>query len=146
MDAKWKSNVFALLLASVSCFSAQAQTTLGEILDKGGHVLEKDELTKTLVGANFSGVRASGGTIDASVNADGRIGGYLQNPGRAALNFIGVWKIADDGRFCFDYKANAPNTLPATACTYYFQLGDEYFVSSSKSDLAASVTPRKIRH
>lgn len=146
MDLKLKSHVFMVLLMGLSYSSAQAQTTVGEILEKGGHVLEKEALSKTLVGSGFSGVRANGGTIEASVSADGRIGGNLQNPGRAALNFIGLWRIADDGQFCYDYKANGPNALPATACAYYFLLGDEFFVSSSKSDLAASVTPRRIKH
>lgn len=146
MDLKLKPHVFIVLLMGLSCSSAQAQTTLGEILDKGGHVLEKEELIKMLVGASFSGLRAKGGTIEASVSADGRIGGNMQNPGRAAYNFIGLWKIADDGQFCYDYKGNYPGALPATGCAYYVQFGDEFFVSSSRSDLAASVTPRKIRH
>lgn len=146
MVLKLKSLLAVSVLMGCYCVAAQAQTTLGEILDKGGHVLEKEELSKTLVGASFSGVRANGGSIDASVSADGRIGGNLQNPGRAVFNFIGVWKIADDGQFCYDYKVNAPNALPATACVYYVQLGDDYFASSSKSDVAASVTLRRIRH
>lgn len=146
MVLKLKLRFVVAALMGCYCFAAQAQTTLGEILDKGGHVLEKEELSKTLVGASFSGNRVNGGTVDASVGADGRIGGNVHNPGRPSLNFIGTWSISDDGKFCYDYKANSPKALPVTVCTYYFQLGDEYFVSSSKSDLASSVIPRKIRH
>ncbi|MBS0372327.1 MAG: hypothetical protein JSS57_24355 [Proteobacteria bacterium] len=98
----------------------------------------------TLADATFFSVNASG-RIDVSVSADGRVGGNLQGLGYST-NFIGTWRITDDAKFCFDYTPNFVGATRRTSCSYYFQLGDEYFVSSSRSDLAASVTPRKIKH
>lgn len=144
MDSKWKSKVLALLLASVSCSAAQAQSTLGEILDKGAHQLGREELRNTLSGATFFSTGASG-RIDVSVSADGRVGGNVQGPAYST-NFIGTWRITDDEKFCFAYTPNSVGATQRTSCAYYFQLGDEYFVSQSKSDPAAPVTPRQIRH
>jgi hypothetical protein len=142
-----KFKVFLGIAAMLSATSANAQTSLGELLDLGGRKLSADEMKVTLIGATINGRTATGGEVEFRYNADGTVTGNAHPPlgGRIASGVYGTWKIDGEGQLCADITYSAYNTKDIR-CGYLFKYGDAYFAAQSATDRATTILPRSIRH
>ena len=120
--------LFAGLLAS----GAQAQSTLGDLLDQGARKLSAAEVQA------LGDVRILRQAPDAdaymTLRSDGTVVGMVHNKqGEGSSEAVGTWQVDASGRRCADV------TLPAfrmttRQCGYAFQLGRDIFFVPSDAD------------
>lgn len=141
--AKRKAISLALTLALFTT-GAQAQSTLGELLDKGFKKMTKGEFVTAVSGAKISAVRADGVELEYGFNADGSIAGKWYSTRAMGDNlgqgtFSGTWSVDDDGKVCTITMSRGGQT---NACGFWFRNGDEYYSSGSASDRDAAAGKR----
>jgi hypothetical protein len=129
----------ALGTAALGCL---AQSTVGELLDKGG---------KKLTGADYAAMTPlrtkyvwpqGGGEGDLVYLADGTLSGSeYQYSSRSESPATGTWTADDEGKWCMKKHMTLWNSR-TDRCWYTYQLGSEFYGSAS-DDRAARVAKIK---
>jgi hypothetical protein len=119
--------VAALMLL---CASVLAQSTVGELLDKGGRKLVKDDyqaLVPFRVQYAWPNRQGEGDLVYA---ADGTLTGFEYTMQGAQSPATGTWTIADDasGKWCIK-KFMINWNARTDQCWYSWKLGDDYYGS-----------------
>jgi hypothetical protein len=122
---------FLVSLALVSCaFPAASQSTVGDLLDKGGKKLIKadyDSLAPFRVTYIWP---QGGGEGDLVYKADGTLAGSeYQYSSRSESPATGTWSADADGKWCQKKHMTLWNSR-TDRCWYTWQLGDVYFGSA----------------
>ena len=128
-----------LLGAFVLASAAHAQSTLGELLDRGAQKLATTAEVQAL--GDLRVVRIAP-DADAYMNmrADGVVIGMVHNKeGHGSSEAIGSWKMDDTGQRCVDVALPAFN-MNTRQCGYTYRLGKDIFFAPSDSDPRAPVT------
>jgi hypothetical protein len=129
----------SLVAAVLACAgAAQAQSTLGDLLDKGA---SKVTATETHALAPL-GVTRQGADSDAimTLRADGSVTGSVFNKqGFGASEAQGTWSVDAGGKRCVDVKLPAFN-MSWAQCGYTYRLGNQLYGVASDSDRGAVVT------
>lgn len=123
--------------------TAQAQETVGEVLDAGWKKLSKAELVPLLSGANMSGesFKVKGSTIHFAYSADGTVSGFSQTPMGHRSHSTGTWNVDDSGKFCRDMTRQ--NGQRWNDCRFFFKRDNVYFAAET-DDRGANVEKRAI--
>lgn len=127
-----------LLAALLGAGAAQAQSTLGELLDRGAQ-----KMTAAQVQA-LGDVRIVRRAADAdaymTMRADGTIVGMVHNKqGAGSSEAVGTWRLSANGQRCADVQ------LPAfrmhwQQCGWTYQLGRDVYFAPSDADRTVAVT------
>lgn len=138
----WNSACFLFSLLAFANV-AQAQETVGEILDAGWKKLPKVELVPLLSGASMSGesFTVKGNSIHFDYSADGTVSGYSLNPMGQKSNSAGTWKVDDSGKFCRDMTRQ--NGQRWGDCRFFFKRDEVYFAAET-DNRSAKVEKRAI--
>lgn len=138
-----KGTVASLATTLALCTTAaHAQTTLGELLDKGFKKMMKGEFTSILVGQKWSGLTANEVRFENIYKADGSLSGWWWGSQGGQGGLTGNWRMDDEGKIC----AFVSSTWDAsTTCYYFFHSGDQYYTSLSDSDRDARVRVRTVK-
>jgi hypothetical protein len=112
MKAKPISALIALSLLTFSLVAfAQQPATVGDLLDKGGKKLTKDELAKLVTGATISGIAPSSPNWKSqhTYKDDGSLSGHAFrfSGGMGTVGVWGKWSINEKGQFCIDIRNTA---------------------------------------
>lgn len=117
-----------------------AQSNLGEVMDKGGTKLSKQDLHALIPGALWQSTTASGIAFKIDMKADQTLVGTGTNA-KGSGPVTGSWAINDQGQLCT--KTLIVNFRQTTeACVHVFKLGSDYFGSVSDRDRAAPASRR----
>lgn len=124
----------ALNLAS----TAHAQSTVGELLEKGGKQLSKADMLE-MMPMRYQGKWPNNqGEEELFFSEDGKITGTGYHYGsRSSSPANGQWAVEDDGKFCTPKTFVAWNSS-TNLCWYIYQSGDAYF-GSPKTDPSSRV-------
>lgn len=142
MLAKKMAVAMALALCAVA---AQAQSTVGELLDKGAKKLGKDDFAAQLPATFFSVWPTKQGEEDVLFKPDGTLsanGRHYQS--NTTSPGTGTWTVDESGKWCVSKYWSVWNTS-SKACWYAFAVGDEYFFSASDTDRGARVIAAKLK-
>lgn len=128
-----RCGLLTLVLGCALNVQAQ-QTTLGEILDKGGRKLAAEEVRALLTGATIDFDTPQGGHFTLEPKpGDVLHGRYRTTIGGHAAG-AGNWSVADDGKACMAFKyAIQRRAEEYNRCLYWFRLEEDFRVSSSES-------------
>lgn len=142
-----RKRIYLLGFLGLFATAASAQSTLGDILDKGFKMLSKAEFVAAVHNIKISSVRADGVELEYSFQPDGSFGGtWYSSTGMANNmgqgNFSGTWSVEDDGKVCTSTMSRGGQT---TTCGYWFRNGDQYYASSSATDRAAAAGVRTFK-
>ena len=143
-----KSNVlYALatlaLVMPVTPVGAQQPTTVGDLIDKGGKKIAKEELSALLKGATVSGVQeGSGAKFSNTLNPDGSVKGTAVRSGGEQFNLTGKWMVNDKGQLCSDLTPGWGRHFES--CAFFFSLGKAYYASQS-DERTGAVLLREIK-
>lgn len=112
----------------LSCgLSAQAQSTVGELLQSGGRQLTKTDLLEMMPARYQGRWPNSQGEEELVFSVDGKITGtgkhYASNTESPA---VGTWKVEDDGKLCTPKRFTMWGTS-TDLCWYLFRLGNDLF-------------------
>ena len=117
---------------------AQAQSTLGELLDRGAQKLTPSEA------ANVGPLRIVREAPDSdaimTLQPNGTVVGTVHNKqGHGSSEAKGTWVLDETGKRCVDVE------LPAFGmnwkqCGYMFRLGDQIYGAASDTDRSITVT------
>ncbi len=126
-----KTSLLAAVLMSLTC-SVQAQSTVGELLEKGGKKLMKEDYTG-LVPFRVKYVWPNrGGEGDLVYAADGTLSGTEHHyPSRSDSPAIGTWTVDDGGKWCIKKSMSAWNSK-TDQCWYSWRLGDDFYGAISE--------------
>lgn len=120
----------AALLATATPL-AQAQSTVGELLDKGGSKLLKadyDALMPARVQYRWPNGQGEG---DLVMTADGKITGTEYHfSSRSDSPAVGTWTVAEDGKVCTPKEMKAWGRR-TDLCWYTFRMGSDSFMSAT---------------
>ena len=129
--------IFALTL-SFSCF-AQQRSTVGEVLDKGGIKLNKEEMQQLFAGATMTGLQASNNLPYKLVH---KSGGLVEGHGSTpSASVSGTWTINDQGQLCHNMQNNTGRRFGD--CNFFYKANDDYF-SANNEDRGTVALERKI--
>ena len=121
------SRTLALALALAGAGVAQAQSTVAELLEKGGKLLTKAEFLEMIPARVQQQWPNRQGEEDLVLSGDGKISGTgYHYSSRSDSPVTGQWTVEDDGKIC------APKTFTAwrnsiNLCWYVYKLGGDYF-------------------
>ena len=122
----------SLLLVFATLSAAQnSPRTVGELLSSGGSQLDQTSLRTLLSGATATGdfmQGLPGEKLELAYAADGTVKGYL---GARTKPASGTWEVSDQGRLCSVLR-DATN-IEHRACTFWFQIGEVVYASSSNA-------------
>ena len=123
-----------MLIASLCVVSSvQAQSTVGELLEKGGRRMTKDEMQAMFPYRVKSQWPNRQGEEDLVLSQDGKItGSGYHFFSKTTSPAEGTWKLEDDGKLCVAKKFTEWATS-TNVCWYAFELGKDYF-SSTKAE------------
>jgi hypothetical protein len=121
----------AAAMLATGATGALAQSTVAELLDKGGTRLMKadyDALMPARVQYRWPNGQGEG---DLVLTADGKITGTEYHySSRSDSPATGVWTVADDGKLCTPKEMKAWGRR-TDLCWYTFRLGADSFMSAS---------------
>jgi hypothetical protein len=105
---------------------SQQLSTVGDVLDRGGKKLTKEEVQKLYTGATVSGVQAGKPevTFQNKHMPDGSVTGNGWRSGVFTGTFSGTWYMNDNGQFCYNLVNGTIHN-----CFYYFQLSNRYYAA-----------------
>lgn len=146
MHGHMRKGLMVAVLVACGPGSAMAQSTVGEVLDKGGRFLTSAELKVLLTGAKFSGENNSGHPLELNLRADGSIDGmaiFVGKNGRHRNDPVaGTWAVDDKDCYCQTTKNSTGGT---DFCRRVLSVGSEYFLVTSDGDRDAKVSRREIK-
>jgi hypothetical protein len=118
-----------LTLFLCASFSALGQSTVAELLDKGGKKLLKDDyatLTPFRVVYQWPNRQGEG---DLFYAADGTLNGSeYHNSSRSTSPATGTWTVDENGKWCMKKFMQLWNSR-TDQCWYSWKLGDDYYGS-----------------
>ena len=125
-------HVSYLLAGLLFTAGAQAQSTLGDLLDQGARKLSAAEVLA------LGDVRILRQAADAdafmTLRADGTLVGMVHNKqGHGSSEAVGTWRVDANGRRCADVSLPAFQ-MTMQQCGYAFRLGGEIFFAASDAD------------
>ena len=132
----WISSLGAVALAWTGI--AQAQTSLGQLLDHGAVRLSPAEV-QALGDVRY---RRHAADADAymTLRADGTVVGMVHNrQGHGSSEAVGTWQVDGNGRRCADVELPAFR-MRMQQCGYTFRLGANVYFAPSDSDRSVVVT------
>ena len=134
---------FWLFAFSLAAF-AQQPATVGDLLDKGGKKLTKDELSKLLAGATVSGIQRgrSGAKFHNTLNDDGSLRGFAVRVDGSTVGVFGKWSVNEQGQYCVDVRTTSGSKIEG--CSFYFALANSYY-SSGTDDRTESLYEREVK-
>src|SRR5471030_1071823 len=97
---------------SVMVSYAQAQNTVGELLDAGATKATKDQMVAAVAGTKITGPTSSGkADINIDFKADGTFSGYVtsRQAGVGTSGSVGKWTVDANGKLCMDEYLSAWN-------------------------------------
>ncbi len=125
--------LYVLIASFLLATAAQAQSTVGELLEKGGRRLTKDEMQSMFpyrVKATWPNRQ---GEEELVLSEDGKItGSGYHFFSKTTSPAEGTWKLEEDGKLCVAKKFTEWATS-TNLCWYAFELGKDHF-SSLKSE------------
>src|SRR5471030_3272359 len=137
--------VVSLLVLPLEALCQQS-TTVGEILDKGGNKLTKEEVIKLVTGATVSGISMTNYPTfksEYTYKGDSSMSGGASRVSVGGFTSVkGRWSVTEDGQLCTDRTTSLDNSK--AYCDHYFSLGGKYYASRA-SDKAALVVEREIK-
>ena len=121
-----------------TCGFAQAQSSLGELLDGGAAKLSAQEVQA------LGDVRIVRKAVDAdafmTMRADGTVVGMVHNKqGSGSSEAVGTWRVDASGKRCVDVDLPAFR-MQTKQCGYTFRLGRDIYFAPSDTDRAVAVT------
>ena len=138
------AGLVALLMATSA--HAQATITLGDLLDRGGKKLSKDEVRQLMSGATMEGVQGGNfpnTTFKNKFTANGSVAGDAWNSGNWFTKIRGTWSVNDAGQFCQELLNDSGERIGG--CSNFYQLGTSYYLV--RGDQRSVVgNERKITH
>ena len=139
------SSIVAIVLSLLTgTVFAQQPATVGDVLDKGGKKLTKEELSALLTGAVVSGTQAGTGAIYRNtLNPDGSVSGSAVRSDGQSVGVFGKWTVNDQGQQCWDLSTG-PGSKFGT-CAFYFLLDNVYYTSTSGDERTAALLVRDIK-
>lgn len=132
------SATIKMLLAlplSVTITYAQAQNTVGELLDAGAKKITKDQMVAGIAGTKVTGVTSSGrAEMNIDLHADGTLSGSVTSrQGGGTSGTVGKWSVDEAGKTCIDENLIAWN-LRHQECFFSFRLGEQSYRTTSDSE------------
>lgn len=130
-------------VAVLCATGAQAQSTVGELLEKGGALVSKDDFASMLP------LRAEGqwpnrqGEEVLYFSVDGKITGTgFHYASRTESPAVGSWAVEADGKICKPQKFTAWPNSSTNNCYYMFKLGSDYY-STVKNEAGSAIRKMK---
>jgi len=127
---------------------ANAQSTLGEILDAGAKKITAADFKRDVVQRALVGATNAGASLEVMYAANGSIAGRGADPldpqgTFRPVSLSGTWTIDETDRVCAAMRAG-PVIFPQR-CQFWFKLDGAYFISDSDSDRRAAVLRRTVQ-
>lgn len=137
-----RTRVWGFGLAMVCAAGAQAQSTVGELLEKGGALLGKADFASLLPLRMETQWPNRQGEEVLYFSVDGKITGKgFHYSSRSESAAEGSWTIEADGKVCKPQRFVAWNSS-TNNCYYILKLGDDYF-GAVKNEAGAAI--RKLK-
>lgn len=129
------SRSFLTASLAISAMSANAQVTVGELLDGGAKKMTREQATAYLSGSKLAGPSRSGEVLmSLDLKADGSFSGNVNQPVRGiASTTSGKWVVDDGGKTCAEGRLFAWN-MNFKECFISYQLGDVVYRTVSDSE------------
>jgi hypothetical protein len=135
--------VTGAIVGQSSITYAQQPSTVGDILDKGGKRLTKEEVQRLYSGATVSGVQGADHpetTFKNTYSTSGSVTGDAWRNGTWFSKISGSWSANDSGQLCSDLTTSQGGKI--AGCAYYFSLGGHYY-SARAVDRSTPVNERQ---
>jgi hypothetical protein len=133
----------ASLLLGVA--TAHAQSTVGELLDKGGKKLGKDHYAAYFPATIKYVWPDKAGEGELNYKSDGTVSGTEYHyASRTTSTAVGTWTVDDNGKWCIK-KHLATWNRNTDVCWYSFELEGAYFGALSDTDRNARVVPAGVK-
>jgi hypothetical protein len=116
-----------ILIASVYPSVCQAQTTVAAVLDAGGKLLSKVELSSLLKDVTLNNRDEQNARLMTSLKADGTLTGRGISSTMHEFTFYGDWKTTDANQICFDTVNHFGRS---GYCEAMYKVGEKYFYAS----------------
>lgn len=125
-----KTTRLVMLLATVGLATlAHAQSTVGELLEKGGKPMAKADLLQMMPLRIQTKWLNGQGEEELFFSVDGKITGTGHHYGsRSDSPAQGEWRLEDDGKMCTPKTFTAWNTH-TTACWYFYSVGNDFYAT-----------------
>ncbi|MGE0497839.1 MAG: hypothetical protein AB7I35_19105 [Ramlibacter sp.] len=127
--------VAAFLFLGLTALGAQAQTTVKELLDKGGKKLNAEQLTKLASGATLTGVSYQPNnksfTFAFDLAPNGQLTGNAWTP-EWMSPVKATWTVGKGGLFC-THLPKAPAGDRGN-CANFYQLGEDLYAANIAAD------------
>lgn len=122
--------LYVLIASFLLATAAQAQSTVGELLEKGGRRITKDE-TQALFPFRMKWQWPNRqGEEELLLSQDGKItGSGYHFFSKTTSPAEGTWKLEEDGKLCAAKKFTEWATS-TNMCWYGFELGKDFFASA----------------
>ena len=127
------ATVMGLAVTSFLASAFAQEITVAELKSKGALVLSSDELKNFLPG-KIARYEVPGFSYMVKLERDGSLTGtHTRTPwaGRRMKQFIGDWKLSDEGRWCMTHMMyQNSNMVRVTKCRDIVKLGENYYYVS----------------
>jgi hypothetical protein len=132
-----------MTIASLPTAYGQQISTVGDVVDKGGKKLTKDEVQKLASGAIVSGFQ--GGNFPNTrfrnqLSPNGSVSGDAWHGDVWFTKISGTWSVNDAGQYCNDLKND--QGIKIVGCFFYYSLGDRLY-SAAGTDRSVPVNVRQ---
>ncbi len=140
------SGIAAGLLALCAATAAHGQqmVTVGDVLDRGGKKLSKEEVRQLVSGATIAGVQGGNSpniSFQSNYSPSGSVNGDVWNKGTWITKMSGNWSVNDSAQLCVDL-VNSQGTK-VVGCQSYYTQGNTYYGAQGDAR-TATVNERKV--
>jgi hypothetical protein len=135
--------VIGMTFASLLPACGQQISTVGDVVDKGGKKLTKEEVRKLFSGATVSGFQ--GGNFPNTrfrnqISPNGSVSGDAWHGDVWFTKISGTWSVNDAGQFCNDLRNDQGGKI--TGCSFYYSIGDRFYAAAG-ADRSIPVNARQ---
>lgn len=127
--------VFAVVLA-LGAQAAHAQYKVSEVMDKGGRIMNGEEVRAELSGATITGVNEFGASFEIALKKDGKTEGVIYTP-RGPGSLSGTWLVNAKNQICTEFVFSLTGAT-ISRCVWYWKAGGEYYSTNSQTDAEAA--------
>lgn len=133
-----RTNQYLVVAAALFAGAAQAQSTLGELMDRGAQKMSAAEVQA------LGDVRILRQSADSdaymTMRADGTIVGMVHNKqGSGSSEAVGTWRVGASGERCVQVQLPA-FSMDWKQCGWTYKLGADIYFTPSDSDRTVAVT------
>jgi hypothetical protein len=123
--------IIGMTFASVPVAYGQQISTVGDVMDKGGRKLTKEEVQKLFSGATVSGFQ--GGKFPNTrfrnqTSPNGSVSGDAWHGDVWFTKISGTWSVNDAGQFCQDLRNDQGYKI--MGCFFYYSIGDRFYAAA----------------